>query len=95
MLIETKSGIKYKEVLIINYNKNARRNKKKYYNPQECFFKTNDIKYIDYKNIALLKRYIGNNFKILPHRVGAKYQHQLNSAIKKARILALLPFVKK
>ena len=48
---------------------------------------------IDYKNIKLLKRYTSENGKILPSRitsVSLKKQRELNKAVKKARILALL-----
>mgnify|MGYP006128293499 FL=1 len=48
---------------------------------------------IDYKNIKLLKRYTSENGKILPSRitsVSLKKQRELNKAVKKARILALI-----
>ncbi len=54
------------------------------------------IEYIDYKNVEFLKRYINEEGKILPRRItglSAKYQRQLTKAIKRARHLALLPFV--
>ena len=50
---------------------------------------------IDYKNPRLLKEYITERGKILPRRVTgtcAKHQRELTVAIKRARILALLPF---
>lgn len=61
-----------------------------------CYFTKNNIKHIDYKDTELLKRFISERGKILPRRVTgtcAKYQRQLASAIKRARIMALLPFV--
>ncbi len=62
-----------------------------------CYFTQNKIDYIDYKDAELLKRFISDRGKILPKRVtGTKagYQKQLSVAIKRARHMALLPFVK-
>lgn len=53
---------------------------------------------IDYKDVDLLKRFITERGKILPRRITgltAKQQRKLTSAIKQARILALLPFINK
>ena len=50
---------------------------------------------IDYKDLVLLKKYLSETFKIVPSRVTgvkSKYQRTLSSAIKRARILALLPY---
>lgn len=61
-----------------------------------CYFTKNNIKYIDYKDVELLKKYISPNGKITPRRVtgtSAKYQRQLAVAIKRARQMALLPYV--
>lgn len=60
------------------------------------FFAANHIEYIDYKDVDLLKRYISDRGKILPRRVTgtyAKNQRKLTKAIKRARIMGLLPFV--
>ena len=51
---------------------------------------------IDYKDVRLLSRYISDHGKIIPSRisaVSAKYQRQLAVAVKRARFLALLPYV--
>ncbi len=51
---------------------------------------------IDYKDVKLLSRYISERGRILPSRVtaiSAKKQRELKLAIKRSRILALLPFV--
>lgn len=67
----------------------ARRRKK------VCYFTANHIDYIDYKDVELLKRYISEKGKILPRRVTgtcAKHQRTLTVAIKRARIMGLLPF---
>ncbi|WP_017725818.1 30S ribosomal protein S18 [Halalkalibacterium ligniniphilum] len=61
-----------------------------------CYFTVNKIEKIDYKDIDLLKRFISERGKILPRRVtgtSAKYQRQLTIAIKRARQIALLPYV--
>jgi len=65
--------------------------KKKY-----CRFKKNGIKYIDYKDPNFLKKFLNEQGKILPRRItgtSLKYQRQLSTAVKRARHLALLPFV--
>ncbi len=63
---------------------------------KSCPFQANpDIK-IDYKDIELLKRFVSPRGKILPRRitgVSAKYQRKLTRAIKRARNIALLPYV--
>ncbi|HET7627699.1 MAG TPA: 30S ribosomal protein S18 [Bacillales bacterium] len=62
-----------------------------------CYFTVNKIKYIDYKDVDLLKRFISERGKILPRRVtgtSAKYQRPLTRAIKRARQMALLPYTK-
>lgn len=61
-----------------------------------CFFTANGITHIDYKDVELLKRFVSERGKILPRRVtgtSAKYQRKLTIAIKRARSMALLPFV--
>ena len=61
-----------------------------------CYFTKNNITYIDYKDVELLKRFISQNGKIMPRRVtgtSAKYQRMLATAIKRARQMALLPYV--
>jgi small subunit ribosomal protein S18 len=61
-----------------------------------CYFTANGITHIDYKDVDLLKKFISERGKILPRRVtgtNAKYQRKLTVAIKRARQMALLPFV--
>ncbi|WP_236652582.1 30S ribosomal protein S18 [Lactobacillus helveticus] len=56
----------------------------------------NHIDYVDYKDVDLLKRFISERGKILPRRVtgtSAKNQRKVANAIKRARIMGLLPFV--
>ncbi|MFA5720172.1 MAG: 30S ribosomal protein S18, partial [Acholeplasmataceae bacterium] len=55
------------------------------------------VTHIDFKDVELLKRFISDRGKILPRRVtgtSAKWQRPLAVAIKRARHMALLPYVK-
>ena len=61
-----------------------------------CYFTKNKITYIDYKDVELLKKFISPNGKITPRRVtgtSAEYQRMLATAIKRARQMALLPYI--
>ena len=61
-----------------------------------CRFTRDKIKYIDYKDVKFLQRYVTEQGKIIPKRItgtSAKYQRQLALAIKRARHMALLPYV--
>lgn len=63
-----------------------------------CYFCKNGITDIDYKDAQLLRRFTSAYAKIAPRRrsgVCAKHQRKLSKAIKRARIMALLPFVPK
>ena len=65
-------------------------------NRNVCYFTKNKITYIDYKDVELLKKFISPNGKITPRRVtgtSAKYQRMLATAIKRARQMALLPYI--
>ena len=65
--------------------------KKKY-----CRFKKARIKFIDYKDPEFLKRFLNEQGKILPRRItgtSLKYQRKVATAVKRARHLALLPYV--
>ena len=60
-----------------------------------CNFCANHIDHVDYKDVDLLKRYVSEKGKILPRRVTgtcAKHQRTLTVSIKRARIIALMPF---
>ena len=60
-----------------------------------CRFTAEGVKQIDYKDLETLKAYVSETGKIVPSRITgtkAKYQRQLASAIKRARVLALLPY---
>ena len=70
----------------------ATREKKKKY----CRFLKSGIKYIDYKDPEFLKKFLNEQGKILPRRItgtSLKYQRKVAQAVKKARHLALLPYV--
>lgn len=63
---------------------------------KSCPFSGEDGMKIDYKDVKLLSRYISEKGKIIPSRitsVSAKKQRELARAIKRARYLALLPYV--
>ena len=65
--------------------------KKKY-----CRFKKNKIKYIDYKDPVFLKKFLNEQGKILPRRLtgtSLKFQRKVSQSIKRARHIALLPYV--
>ena len=60
-----------------------------------CRFTAEGIKEVDYKDIGILKDFVNENGKIIPARITgtkAKYQRQLDVAIKRARFLALLHY---
>lgn len=61
-----------------------------------CRFKKSGIKYVDYKNPDFLIKFINEQGKILPRRVtgtSQKFQKKVNKAVKRARHLAILPYV--
>ena len=61
-----------------------------------CSFCVDKIEYIDYKDVNRLRRFVNERGKIMPRRMSgvcAKHQRELAIAIKRARIVALLPYV--
>ena len=61
-----------------------------------CRFQKSGIKYVDYKDPDFLLKLINEQGKILPRRLtgtSAKYQRRVNKAIKRARHIAILPYV--
>ena len=61
-----------------------------------CRFKKYGIRYIDYKDVEFLKKFLNEQGKILPRRItgnSLKYQRKVAEAVKRARQLALLPYV--
>ena len=60
------------------------------------YIAANKIEYVDYKDTELLSRFVSERGKILPRRVtgtSAKNQRKVTTAIKRARVMALMPFV--
>ncbi len=77
--------------------KTGRRNKKRVQKKRPCILCAKGINYVDYKDVELLQRYLTQSCKIVPRRVSGlcqKHQRMVANAIKRARIVALLPFVK-
>ena len=72
-------------------NRGARKGRKKV-----CSFCVDKVENIDYKDVARLRRFVSERAKILPRRVTgtcARHQRELTVAIKRARQIALMPFV--
>ncbi|MDE0186079.1 MAG: 30S ribosomal protein S18 [Candidatus Poribacteria bacterium] len=64
---------------------------------KRCRLCAEKLKFIDYKNVTLLRNFITERGKIIPRRVVgncAKHQRQVNRAIKRARNIALVPFTR-
>lgn len=62
---------------------------------RQCNFCADKVEHIDYKEVSKLRRYITERGKILPRRITgncALHQRQLTTAIKRARVMALLPY---
>lgn len=81
----TNNDIKYLTPIAVDIKK------KKY-----CRFKKSGIKYIDYKDGEFLKKFVNEQGRILPRRLtgtSLKFQKKVAQAVKRARHLALLPFV--
>lgn len=63
---------------------------------KQCFFSQNNINYIDYKDVEILKKFLNPHARIISRSktgVTAKNQRKLAEAIKRARFMGLLPFV--
>lgn len=63
---------------------------------QQCYFKSNNIKHIDYKDIEILRKFLTPTGKIMPSKrsgVCKKNQRKLANAIKYARFMGLLPYI--
>ena len=65
---------------------------------KECFFLKNNIKYVDYRDVQLLIKFVDSHGKIVPRKrsgLSAKYQRKVQNAIKRARYMALMPYIKR
>lgn len=63
---------------------------------KQCYFCTNNVKEIDYKDVEPLKNFLDAHGRIVKHRktsVCSKHQRKLSEAIKRARFMALLPYL--
>ena len=63
---------------------------------KQDYFSSNNIKFIDYKDIDILKKFLAPNAKVMPRRktgLIAKNQRKVTMAVKRARFMGLLPFV--
>lgn len=82
------------------FDKNKLKEKRKQQNPlfkrkKFCRFTVANVEQVDYKDVDTLKDFIQENGKIMPARLTgtrAHYQRQVDTAIKRARYLALLPY---
>jgi|YelNatPaOPRAMG01_1025707.scaffolds.fasta_scaffold06959_3 small subunit ribosomal protein S18 len=64
---------------------------------RKCFFCTNEINYVDYKDMRTLKKFVSDKGKILPRRITgtcAKHQRMIAEAIKRSREAALTSYTK-
>ncbi|TVR37813.1 MAG: 30S ribosomal protein S18 [Bacteroidia bacterium] len=85
MAVQQNSEIRYLAPIAVDIKK------KKY-----CRFKKAGIKYIDYKDANFLLKFVNEQGKILPRRItgtSVKYQRKVAKAIKRARHLAIMPYV--
>lgn len=87
-----------KEVETMSEDRGERRPRPRGRKPRRkvCSFCVDKIEYIDYKDVNRLRRFVNERGKIMPRRMSgvcAKHQRELAIAIKRARIVALLPYV--
>ncbi|MDZ7611460.1 MAG: 30S ribosomal protein S18 [Candidatus Moranbacteria bacterium] len=76
-----------------NYSNNSNSNSN---NSKSCYFCSNKINVVDYKDVILLRKHINTVGKLLPRKrtgVCSKHQRVVSKAVKRARIIGLLPFV--
>lgn len=88
---------KNKEEVFMQQNRRNDRDGQRRGRKKVCYFTQNHIEHIDFKDVDLLRKFVTDRGKILPRRAtgtSAKYQRKLAIAIKRARHMALLPFVK-
>ncbi len=77
--------------------KPERKTKKFFKSKKECYFTKNNVQYIDYKDVELLKKYTNDKGKIKSSKATgtkATYQRELAVAIKRSRHMAMMPFMK-
>ncbi|MFA5358690.1 MAG: 30S ribosomal protein S18 [Patescibacteria group bacterium] len=79
-------------------NNRRQQNQQQDQKDKECYYCSNNYEEIDYKDAQLIRRFTSSYGKIAPRRrsgVCAKHQRKLAMAIKRARVMSLLPFVNK
>ena len=75
---------------------NAFNRKRRKRRPKVCHFCVDKVEHIDYKDVPRLRKYVSERAKIIPRRVTgtcAFHQRELTVAIKRARYMALMPYV--
>ena len=73
--------------------RNFRQNRKR---KKVCIFCAEKVDYIDYKDVQRLRKFVSERGKILPRRISgtcAKHQRQITLATKRARHIALMPYI--
>ena len=63
---------------------------------KQCYFSQNNIKHIDYKDTEILKKFLNPHARLMSRKrtgVSSKSQRQLATAVKRARFMALLPYI--
>ncbi len=76
-------------------DKNVKRPVKKMPRKKVCIFCVEKVYELDYKDVAKLKKFITEKGKILPRRMSgvcAKHQRMVATAVKRARVMALIPY---
>ncbi len=79
------------------FKKKKRPPRRQFFRKKKCIFCVDKVKEIDYKDIVKLSKFISERGKMTPRRISgtcARHQRRLSSAIKRARFMALLPFVR-
>lgn len=64
---------------------------------KKCYFLSNGIRYVDYRNVHLLNQFLDAYGKVMPRKktgLCARYHRQVERAIKRARYMALLPYIR-
>lgn len=82
----------------MNNNNNNNRNQPVIKKTRQCYFCFNNIQDVDYKDLPILRRFMSSFAKIVPRKrsgVCMHHQRKLANSIKRARVMALVPFVQK
>ncbi len=92
MKMNKKKKEEFKQYKALQMQTQKQQQRKKKVDP----LKIRGIKYVDFKDVKLLSRYVNEQGKILPSRItglSSKMQRELTTAIKRARHLALMPYI--